>query len=145
MKYGIDLPKQNLPIYIIGAGGIVNDAHLPAYQLAGFSVAGIFDLDKAKVEKLAAAFDIPKVYSTIEDLVVEVAEERCVFDVAVPGSAVLGVLEKLPDQANVLIQKPMGENLSEAKKILSLCQEKKMFDKVISHDLAIVFSPTCND
>ena len=36
-------PKNPVPIAIIGAGGIVNDAHMPAYRKAGFQVAGIFD------------------------------------------------------------------------------------------------------
>ena len=30
------LPETNIPIVIIGAGGIVKDAHLPAYKKAGF-------------------------------------------------------------------------------------------------------------
>ena len=29
-----ELPKNKKPIVIIGAGGIVSDAHLPAYQKA---------------------------------------------------------------------------------------------------------------
>ncbi|MCC6777635.1 MAG: gfo/Idh/MocA family oxidoreductase, partial [Hyphomicrobiales bacterium] len=37
-------PSTPRPIVIIGAGGIVTDAHLPAYRLAGFPVAGVFDL-----------------------------------------------------------------------------------------------------
>ena len=41
-------PEEKKSIVIIGAGSIVNDAHLPAYKLAGFEVAGIFDLDQAK-------------------------------------------------------------------------------------------------
>ncbi|MEP4534569.1 MAG: Gfo/Idh/MocA family oxidoreductase [Cyclobacteriaceae bacterium] len=126
MKYGIELPKENLPIYIIGAGGIVNDAHLPAYKLAGFSVAGIFDLDQAKANGLASSFEIPQVFSVIEDLVSDAKKQPSVFDVAVPGSAVFGVLQKLPDGANVLIQKPMGENLSEAKRILEICRQKNL-------------------
>ena len=36
---------SSLPICIIGAGGIVNDAHLPAYKIAGYNVHGIFDVD----------------------------------------------------------------------------------------------------
>ncbi|MEP0367366.1 MAG: Gfo/Idh/MocA family oxidoreductase [Cyclobacteriaceae bacterium] len=126
MKYGIELPKENLPIYIIGAGGIVNDAHLPAYKLAGFSVAGIFDLDQAKANGLASSFDIPVVFSGLEDLISDAKKQSSVFDIAVPGSAVIGVLKKLPDGANVLIQKPMGENLSEAKQILEICQQKNL-------------------
>ncbi|MEO9475755.1 MAG: Gfo/Idh/MocA family oxidoreductase [Cyclobacteriaceae bacterium] len=125
MKYGIELPRQNLPIYIIGAGGIVNDAHLPAYALAGFDVAGIFDLNQERSNELASKFGIAKVVESIEAMAA-VAGVNCVYDVAVPGSAVLGVLEQLPDGANVLIQKPMGEDLAQAKDILKLCRAKKL-------------------
>ncbi len=124
-KYGIELPAKNLPIYIIGAGGIVKDAHLPAYDLAGFEVVGITDLEIQKAEKLAADFEINSVFESINSMIAE-APEGCVYDVAVPGSAVISVLKQLPDHANVLIQKPMGENLEEAKQILDLCREKKL-------------------
>jgi predicted dehydrogenase len=54
------LPSEKRPIYIIGAGGIVNDAHLPAYKIAGYNVQGIFDINEAKAKKTAAAFSIPQ-------------------------------------------------------------------------------------
>ena len=44
------MPSKKTPIVIIGAGGIVNDAHLPAYQKAGFEVRGIYDIDNKKLE-----------------------------------------------------------------------------------------------
>lgn len=122
--FGIKLPEKNLPIYIIGAGGIVNDAHLPAYQLAGFELAGIFDLDLAKAEKTATKFNIPAVYKSLEGMTD--VDKPCVFDVAVPGNAILGILQELPDYSNVLIQKPMGEDLAEAQRILDLCNRKKL-------------------
>ena len=48
MQYGSPLPQRPRPVYVIGAGGIVNDGHLPAYKIAGFDVTGIFDLDREK-------------------------------------------------------------------------------------------------
>ena len=48
------LPSNKQPIILVGAGGIVNDAHLPAYKKSGFDVQGIFDPIKEKSEKLAA-------------------------------------------------------------------------------------------
>ncbi|HYH55149.1 MAG TPA: hypothetical protein VD772_00975, partial [Anseongella sp.] len=36
-----ELPAKRRPILVIGAGGIVGDAHLPAYEKAGFEVFGI--------------------------------------------------------------------------------------------------------
>ncbi len=39
------LPKNpdDFPIIMIGAGAIVNLAHLPAYKLAGFTIKGIYE------------------------------------------------------------------------------------------------------
>lgn len=125
-KYGIRLPENPIPIYIIGAGGIVNDAHLPAYKLAGFEVQGIMDIEKSKAELLANQYGIPNVFDTVENMVKHAAGNDVVFDVAVPGSAVLSVIEQLPDEANVLIQKPMGETLEDAKAILAMCRSKKL-------------------
>ena len=44
---------SNRPIILIGAGGIVESAHLPAYQKAGLKVIGITDLDQQKARNIA--------------------------------------------------------------------------------------------
>jgi predicted dehydrogenase len=120
----IILSKQ-LPVFIIGAGGIVNSAHLPAYQIAGFNVQGIVDIDGTKAKATADAFNIPHVFDTLDEMLSGASTET-VFDVAIPGSQMISVLEKLPDHAAVLLQKPMGEDYDEAKKILHLAREKKL-------------------
>ncbi len=112
-------------IYIIGAGGVVNDAHLPAYKLAGYHVQGIFDLDVAKAITTATKFSIPQVFGSINEMIAA-AGSNAVFDMAVPGKATIDVLQQLPDGAAVLLQKPMGENLEEAIAILQLCRQKKI-------------------
>ena len=43
------LPRAPRPIVIVGAGGIVNDAHLPAYRLAGLPVALAYLLFQRRV------------------------------------------------------------------------------------------------
>jgi len=111
------------PIVSIGAGGIVHDAHLPAYRKAGFPSAAIIDPDFAKASALASQFSIPAVFSSISEALPQMPSE-CIFDVAVPASAILKVLPQLPDGAAVLIQKPMGETLAEAVSIEHLCREK---------------------
>lgn len=116
------LPSQPRPIVIIGAGGIVNDAHLPAYRLAGFPVAGVFDIDGDKSRALAAKWDIPA-FAALEDAI---ATPNAVYDLALPPSAHLSVLPKLPDGAAVLLQKPMGRDLAEATDILKLCRAKRL-------------------
>lgn len=119
------MPEKPRPIVMIGAGGIVNDAHLPAYRKAGFKVAGIFDVDSAKAQRTANAFEIPQVYLSIDEAV-NSAPQGAVYDIAVPAGAIPDVLPHLPDGSGALIQKPMGENQQAARAILDLCHAKNL-------------------
>jgi predicted dehydrogenase len=110
---------------MIGAGGIVNDAHLPAYRLAGFNVNGIYDINIEKAKVTAERFSVPVVYESLEQLL-ENAPPRVIFDLAVPGSVLADLLQRLPDQATVLMQKPMGEDYTQARQILQTTRDKKM-------------------
>ena len=125
LNYKPKLPKSPLPIAIIGAGGIVNDAHLPAYRLAGFPVFGITDISRAKSDATAKKFSIPNVFDAVENLVTS-SPKNCIFDIALPASAFVEVLPKLPDGAGVLLQKPMGDSFEQAKQILAICRQKKL-------------------
>lgn len=115
-------PSRPRSIVIIGAGGIVNDAHLPAYRLAGFPVAGVFDIDGEKARALAGKWDIPA-FATPEEAI---ATPGAIYDLALPPSAHLSVLAQLPDGAAVLLQKPMGTDLAQATAILELCRKKSL-------------------
>ncbi|MGV8831819.1 MAG: Gfo/Idh/MocA family protein [Devosia sp.] len=119
-------PAAPRPIVIIGAGGIVNDAHLPSYRLAGFPVAGVFDIDQDKATALAAKWNTAA-FASLEDAI---AVPDAVYDLALPPAAHLDVLAKLPDGATVLLQKPMGRDLAEATQILALCRAKRLIAAV---------------
>lgn len=92
---------------LIGATGIVRDAHLPAYRKAGLTVAGVTDLDLERARSLAADWNLPETFSSDGVAAHRVAD--VVYDVAVPQQATTAVLADLPDDATVLIQKPMGQ------------------------------------
>lgn len=123
IRFEIPVIGQTSPVAIIGAGGIVEGAHLPAYRLAGIPVSGIFDIDISKARKLAAAFAISRVHDSIQQMVAENVR-NCIYDIAVPGSAIIEVIRQLPDHSFVLMQKPMGENRQQAEQILQLCRRK---------------------
>lgn len=125
IKYKPELPVNEQPIIIIGAGGIVADAHLPAYKLAGFKVHGIVNRTKARAEKLATQFDIPNVYNSIAEAV-ELAPPNVVYDLTIMPEQYLESLRQLPNGSAVLIQKPMGDDFTQAKEILALCRKKNL-------------------
>lgn len=116
---------KEIPICIIGAGGIVRDAHLPAYKIAGFKVKGITNRNVEKSELLAKEYQIKNVYDSLQEMV-RVNGTSVVYDFALPASEILPVLELLPEGATVLIQKPLGESVIEAKEILQLTRKKKI-------------------
>lgn len=116
------LPKTMRPIVIIGAGGIVRAAHLPAYEKAGFPVVALTDVEPGKAAALAAEHGVAKGFESISDAV-RFAPADCVFDIAVPASQLISALRELPARAPVLLQKPMGENIREAAAIRRLCHE----------------------
>ena len=119
------LPAEPLPIVSIGMGGIVNDAHYPAYKLAGFEVVGGFDIDSERAAMMADKFSIPRIYSTLSEAIAR-APADAVFDVAVPGSAIADILRQLPAGRAALIQKPMGDDLAAAREILDICREREL-------------------
>ncbi|MCD0489375.1 Gfo/Idh/MocA family oxidoreductase [Pedobacter sp. MC2016-14] len=125
INYKPELPETNQPIIIIGAGGIVADAHLPAYVKAGFTVHGIVNRTRERAAKLAERFGIPNVYANVAEAVAQ-APEHAVYDLTIMPEQYLETLEQLPDGAAVLIQKPMGDDFNQAKEILELCRRKKL-------------------
>ncbi|MBU3666762.1 MAG: Gfo/Idh/MocA family oxidoreductase [Chthoniobacterales bacterium] len=118
-----ELPAKKFPIAIIGTGGIVKDAHLPAYRLAGFPVWGMMNRTVSRAEALAKEYGVSEVFDSLDKMVAK-APDDVIYDLALPASMFVEALRTLPDGSHVLIQKPMGENLEEAREILRVCREK---------------------
>jgi predicted dehydrogenase len=129
------LPLSPRPIVVIGAGSIVRDAHLPIYRRLNFPVAGIFDVNPAAARERAEAFGIPRVFASLEEAG---RVPGAVFDVAIPPDAIASVLEHLGHGAAVLIQKPMGRDLAEARRILTIARERHL---VAAMNFQLRFAP----
>jgi len=128
-------PSRPRPIVIIGAGAIVRTAHLPAYRRLGYPVAGIVDIDPERARATAREFEIGTVYPSLRDAL---DTAPVIFDVAVPGDQIVGILEQLPRGSAVLIQKPMGQDLASAHRILACCDERQL---VAAVNFQLRFSP----
>lgn len=113
----------------------MRDAHLPVYARLGFPVAGIFDIDTDAARERAASFDIPRVFASLDDAA---ATPDAVFDIAVPPDRIAGIIERLPRGAPVLIQKPMGRDLDDARRIREICDER---DLIAAVNFQLRFAP----
>lgn len=120
------LAQKPRPVVIFGAGSIVRDAHLTAYHLANIPVAGIYDPDTEKARQLCDEWGIPFIASEADAL----AQKDVCFDLATPPAIHAALLEKIPQGSPVLIQKPMGSNLADATRILSICCERELIAAV---------------
>ncbi|MBK0370855.1 Gfo/Idh/MocA family protein [Flavobacterium agrisoli] len=137
IQYKPLLPQNPDPIIIIGASGIVKDAHLPAYKMAGFSVYGITNRTFAKAKAMAEEFGIPNVYENVAEAVKK-APKNAIYDITVLPDQYIEILEQLPDGAAVLIQKPMGNDLAQAREIVEVCERKSL---VAAMNFQLRFSP----
>lgn len=118
-------PKSPRPIVILGGGGIVRTAHLPAYAKAGFSVIAVADSVAGKATTLAKEFRAGRGFDSVAEAV-RFAPADAVYDIAVPASQITTILPQLPKGAAVLIQKPMGETLEEARSIREICRRQAL-------------------
>jgi predicted dehydrogenase len=119
------LPSVLRPITIIGAGDIVKTAHLPAYRKLGFPIAGIFDLNRRAAQTLAQEFDVAQVFESLDDAI-DGTDSQGVYDIALPPAAILPTVSQLPKGSVALIQKPLGENLTETRKIISALDSRNI-------------------
>lgn len=115
--------KYHRPIAIVGAGGIVDYAHLPAYKKAGLEVVGIFDIDNDKARDVAKRHGVGKVYATLEELL---ADERAeIVDVAVqPWVQPDIVSTALAAGKHLLCQKPLSVDIETAERLVAEADER---------------------
>lgn len=128
-------PSHPLPIAIIGAGAIVRTAHLPVYRRLGFPVAGVYDVNCAAARQTAAMFQVDRVFHSLDEAC---GLDGVVYDLAVPGDQILDILRRLPEGSGVLMQKPMGRDLDEARRIREIAHERGLIAAV---NLQLRFSP----
>jgi predicted dehydrogenase len=100
-------------------------------------VIGVMDGVPAKAAELAAERGIAKSFDDLAEAL-SYAPADVVFDIAVPASQLLRILSQLPDEAVVLMQKPMGESIEEALRIRALCRSKKL---VAAVNFSLRYSP----
>ncbi len=101
----------------VGAGAIVNACHLPVYRRAGLRLAGVFDVRAEAAEATARAFELPRVYRSLE----EVLEDRTVrvVDVAVPATEQAEIAMKVAAAGkHLLCQKPLAERYDQAVQVV---------------------------
>jgi predicted dehydrogenase len=114
-------PKVDYGIGIVGCGGIVNYAALPTYVEHKLNVVGCYDLNRETAEETAQAFKIPKVYSTVDELVADPVVE--IVEISVPPQFQLDIARQaIAAGKHLLCQKPLADTLPHAAEIVRLAR-----------------------
>ena len=109
-------------IGIVGAGGIVRGAHLPAYRAFGYRVAGVCDISEHALEQIRAGFDVPFLTTEIDALLER--DDVHIIDLAVHASQRRPLVEKIVKAGKpILSQKPFALTFEDAKYMVDLCGE----------------------
>lgn len=121
----ISIPAEHRrPIAVIGAGAIVNAAHLPAYTAGGLEVVGIYDHHADRARETADRHGVPTVYDSLEALLSDDRVE--VVDVAVTAAAQPGILRQvLRSGRHALAQKPFTPNAQTAAELAALADAEQ--------------------
>lgn len=105
--------EHKRPIAVVGAGEIVDVAHLPAYRAHGLAVRGIFDIDPARARDVAARHEVPHVYPSLDQVLADPAVE--VVDIAVVPTEQPAIVRAALDAGkHLLCQKPLAVDLATA-------------------------------
>jgi predicted dehydrogenase len=122
-QYQPPLPaSKELRIGAVGAGNIMTNSHLPAYQKAGFRVHAIADVEREKAERAAAAFGIEHVYGSAEELIDD--QQVNIVDLALPaGTQTPIALRAIAAGKHVQCHKPFALTLEEALAIVTAAEQ----------------------
>lgn len=121
----IRIPDGALPIALIGAGAIVEYAHLPAYRASGLPIAGVFDVDHGRARELAARFGLPRVYASLQELLTDPGGG--VVDIAVPPWVQPDILRQAVSAGkHALCQKPFALDPATAADLAKVVEESSL-------------------
>jgi predicted dehydrogenase len=114
-------PEHRVPVAVVGAGAIVDVAHLPAYRAAGLEVTGVHDLDPGRAEDVARRHGLPTVYRSLDELL---GDDRVrVVDIAVAPEAQPGIVRAaLAAGKHLLCQKPFVPDVATGEELIGLAE-----------------------
>lgn len=121
--YASEYAGHDQGIAVVGCGVIVEATHLPAYADAGFNIVGVYDRDRDRAETVAdgSEHDLT-VYETLDDLLDD--GDVDVVDIAVPPMFQRDIVEQVINAGrHVLCQKPLSDELAEAREIVDLVED----------------------
>jgi predicted dehydrogenase len=125
LDYRPSFPADYRPgVGIIGCGGIVKLAHLPAYTAYGVDVVGVYDVDRQATRDIQERFPVvQRVFANLDELLADPGID--VVDIAThPSARVALMLRAIDAGKHVLAQKPLAPDILSARKVVEEAERR---------------------
>ncbi len=126
-------PQKKWRVAFIGAGAIVQNAHIPAFQrLKNVQTVAVCDVNRTRVEQVAAEMNIPASYTESEEMLER--ERPDITVVATPNVFHSTMtIRALEAGSHVLCEKPLALNLADAKQMYDVAEAQGRVLSVGTH------------
>ena len=119
---------MTIKIGFVGAGKMVQMAHLPnLLQVNDVELVAIADIDQAAANRVAIAYNIPRVYASSQDLVNGESELDGVVVVTPRMHHAEACLPILKRGIPVFMEKPLEVSLEKGRQIVEACKQGQTF------------------
>jgi predicted dehydrogenase len=124
LDYKPRFPAEYRPgIGIIGCGGIVKFAHLPAYAKYGLNVVGVYDVRPEATAGVQEQFGVKQVFTDLDELLAH--PDIQVVDIAThPEQRIPLMRRALAAGKHILAQKPLALDVAEAHTVVGEARER---------------------
>ncbi len=103
---------------LVGAGHMMQITHLPSLlQIAEVELVAVAELDRARAEELAAAYRIPHIFSSAQELAAHAHELDCAVVVTQKEVHAAAIIPLLEAGVPVFTEKPLAATRADAEKI----------------------------
>ncbi len=117
--------RSRFGVGVIGCGGIMRGAHLPAYRRFGYRVVACCDVVEENARQAADQFGIPFWTTDVEALLSR--PDVDIVDLAVHASQRRPVLERIAAAGKpVLSQKPFALSMADAEAMVEACRRARV-------------------
>lgn len=113
--------RHDYGIGIVGAGMIVNAAHLPGYRKAGLQVKALCDLNEDAARQTAQRYGVADYYTSYHPLIER--RDIDIIDIAIPNEGRIEIVKAAAAAGkHILMQKPFAHRLEEALEMIAIAK-----------------------
>jgi 2-alkyl-3-oxoalkanoate reductase len=144
--------NQLVKVGLVGAG-YVSTYHARALRSLPFvEIVGVADRDEHRAEELAAQFQIPRTFASLQEMAA--VEPKVIHVLTPPASHAALALEAMEMGCHVLVEKPMAETVADCDRMIQYARQKGLvlsvnhsarMDPIVMEALAMVRNGACGD